>query len=495
MTCEELFAALRHSIRKYKKSVDAIPFAWPEQDIVHKEPETPEELLEIVEAVLAASVELNRVLEQSPSSILVADAEGRVTRLNGIFEFASKMDREDFRGLTSYDIERRGIFKPSASALVLHEKKKIGVIQHIAEDIVTFGNPVYNEGGEMVAITTNALLLGEINKLSALIEDTRTPVKEQNPPERHLVFESAAMKSILNMLDTVKNTNTSILLMGETGVGKGVLARYIHGTGNRSGGKMIEINCGAIPELLLESELFGYESGAFTGADHKGKPGLIEMSAGGTLFLDEISELPLALQVKLLHFLQDKEIIRLGGTEKIPINTRVIAASNKPLKEQVEKGLFRMDLYYRLNVIPVTIPPLRDRREDIVPIALQFAATFSERGGRPISLDNTMLAYLQSQPWPGNIRELENFVERLAVTEVGASMDILESPRHPHSPHHPGLAEPPFSRREAPARLPDLEREMVLAAYEKYKSSYKVAEALGISQSAAYRKIKKYLGR
>lgn len=489
MTNEELFEALKESVKEYKKSIDKITCAWPEQKILAKEPETPAETLEALRKILTCSKDLNLVLEQSPSSIFIANAQGEIMRLNYTFEFATKMDRRNFLGLTSYDLENKGIFRPSASFLVLKEKKKIGVIQHIAEDIVTFGNPVYDETGEIIAITTNALLLGEINNLSALLHDARGRSPEKKVPEQHLIFESEMMKTILNMVDVVKNTPTSILLMGETGVGKGILARYIHRTSNRAGAKIIEINCGAIPEPLLESELFGYESGAFTGANKKGKPGLIEMSDGGTLFLDEISELPLSLQVKLLHFLQDKEIIRLGSTEKIPIDVRVIAASNKPLKEQVEKGLFRTDLYYRLNVIPVTIPPLRERREDIIPIASYFAAKYSERNGRMINLDEETLDYLRHEQWPGNIRELENFIERLVVTVNAVKVDFLKTPPPPvptgEFPPKPG---------HKPARLDDIEREMVIRAYEKYQSSYKVAEELGISQTTAYRKIKKYLG-
>jgi transcriptional regulator with PAS, ATPase and Fis domain len=221
------------------------------------------------------------------------------------------------------------------------------------------------------------------------------------------------------------------------------------------------------------------------------------MSDGGTLFLDEISELPLTLQVKLLHFLQNKKIIRVGGTQEIPIDVRIIAASNKSLKEQVEKGLFRSDLFYRLNVIPIDIPPLRERREDIIPTAQYFVKKYSEKNGKIAYLEEATLNYLQNQEWSGNIRELENFIERLVVTGGAVSMEYNEQPKTNKDQMKINPA-PEDSTRirngEKPRKLDEIEREMIIKAYEKYKSSYKVAEELGISQTAAYRKIKKYIG-
>ena len=491
MTYEELYEALKAGIREYKKIIDDIIFAWPEKELLKKEPETPEEMLDVLQGVLECSKELNLVMEQSPSSIFVADSAGKTMRVNKAFEYVAKMDRESFLGRIVNDIEHEGIFKPSVCALALKEKRRVAVLQQIGqtEDIVVTGVPVYNERGGLFRVTTNALPLNEIDNLTAFIKGTRKQLKDKAMEEDRMIAESGIMKTILNLIDLVKNADTSILLTGETGVGKGVLARYIHSTSNRSKARMVEINCGAIPGPLLESELFGYESGAFTGADKRGKSGLIEMSDGGTLFLDEISELPLALQVKLLHFLQNKKIIRVGGTQEIPIDVRVIAASNKSLKEQVEKGLFRSDLFYRLNVIPVDIPPLRERREDIIPIAFHFVKKYSEKNGKKANLDDASLNYLHSQEWRGNIRELENFIERLVVTEGAVNMEYIEPPK---AGGDKGPA--PDKNSEKPRKLNDIERELIIKTYEKYRSSYKVAEELGISQTAAYRKIKKYIG-
>lgn len=491
MTNEELFEVLKVKILEYKEVVDDIVFAWPERELLKNVPETPEEMVEILQGIFDCSKELNQVMEQSPSSIFVADSAGKTIRVNKAFEYIAQMERESLLGRNVNNIEDEGLFKPSACALALREKRRVALLQQIGktEDIVVTGVPVYNERGGLFRVTTNALRLNEIDSLTSFIKGTRKQLREKGTEEERMIAESEIMKTILHLVDLIKNTDTSILLTGETGVGKGVLARYIHKTGSRSKARMVEINCGAIPEPLLESELFGYESGAFTGADKRGKSGLIEMSDGGTLFLDEISELPLTLQVKLLHFLQNKKIIRVGGTREIPIDVRVIAASNRSLKEQVEKGLFRSDLYYRLNVIPIDIPPLRERREDIIPIAQYFVTKYSEKNGKKVHLDDKALRFLQNEEWKGNIRELENFIERLVVTEGAVNIENPDSARSDHQDEE--RLEREQSRR--PRRLNDIEKEMIITAYEKYKSSYKVAEELGISQTAAYRKIKKYI--
>ena len=281
------------------------------------------------------------------------------------------------------------------------------------------------------------------------------------------------------------NTESTILIGGETGVGKSMLARYIHNTGNRKDKKMIEINCGAIPPALLESELFGYAGGAFTGANKNGKPGLIELCEGGSILLDEISELPLSLQVKLLHFLQNKKITRVGGTEDILVNVRVIAATNKNLEALVEKGEFRQDLYYRLNIVPMIIPPLRERKDDIMPAVDYFIDKYTKLYGKNLPVNQKCIDYFTNSQWKGNLRELENYIERLVVTEGlvdidNSSLFVTEYSTENNSEVTDTVA------------LNALEKEMILSAYKKYGSSYKVAKALGISQSTAYRKIKKY---
>lgn len=235
----------------------------------------------------------------------------------------------------------------------------------------------------------------------------------------------------------------------------------------------------------MESELFGYAGGAFTGANKNGKPGLIELCEGGSILLDEISELPLSLQVKLLHFLQNKKITRVGGTEDILVNVRVIAATNKNLEALVEKGEFRQDLYYRLNIVPMIIPPLRERKDDIMPAVDYFIDKYTKLYGKNLPVNQKCIDYFTNSQWKGNLRELENYIERLVVTEGLVDIDNNSLFVTEYSTEN-------NSEVTDTAALNALEKEMILSAYKKYGSSYKVAKALGISQSTAYRKIKKY---
>lgn len=305
------------------------------------------------------------------------------------------------------------------------------------------------------------------------------------------VGKSRALGDLLALTETVAPTDSTILVTGESGTGKEVLARYIHALSDRADGPFLSINCGALPESLLESELFGHVKGSFTGAV-KDKDGLLVAAKGGTFFLDEIGEMPPSLQVKLLRALQEREIIPVGATEAVPVDVRIIAATNRDLEDEIRRGNFRSDLYYRLNVIALHLPPLKERKDDIPLLANHFLARMAERLGREeIPLSDEALAVLMRYDWPGNVRELENALERAAVLTKGS---IVPS----------GL---PERVREAPApslvgdRLPSnptldiIEQayiQWVLAAEGGNKS--RAAEVLGIDPSTLYRKLSRYGG-
>jgi transcriptional regulator with PAS, ATPase and Fis domain len=274
-------------------------------------------------------------------------------------------------------------------------------------------------------------------------------------------------------------------------VGKSVFAKLIHNKSRRRDKPFIEINCGAIPGNLLESELFGYESGSFTGANIKGKTGLIELAQGGTLFLDEVSELPLDLQVKVLSVVQNKNVLPVGGTESIHVDFRLIAASNKNLEKLVERGLFREDLYYRLKVIPIDIPPLKERREDIVHMCIFFMDKFNETYHLNKSLSYMVMEIFQKYEWPGNIRELENLIERLVLTSETDRIGVECLPEEMQ--HLEGRLDFSSEKHSLSEALEKLEGYLVRKAYDQCGTTVGVADILEISQPTAVRKIKKYV--
>jgi DNA-binding NtrC family response regulator len=243
---------------------------------------------------------------------------------------------------------------------------------------------------------------------------------------RNIVARSPKMQEVLATVERVASTQSTVLLGGESGVGKDLIARAIHEHSRRASGPFIKINCTAIPENLLESELFGYEKGAFTGAN-TAKPGKFELADKGTIFLDEIGDVPGSIQVKLLHVLQDREFERLGGTKTLKVDVRVVAATNQDLRAALEQGTFREDLYYRLNVVPISIPPLRERKEEIPYLADHFIARFARESGKPLSdITPAALRLLMDFHWPGNVRELENIIERAVALSAGTVIDVAD---------------------------------------------------------------------
>jgi DNA-binding NtrC family response regulator len=244
-------------------------------------------------------------------------------------------------------------------------------------------------------------------------------------PDSPVTPTSPAMREAERTLARAANATATVLLRGETGTGKGLAARSLHEASARKAGPFVTVQCGALPEALIESELFGHEKGAFTGAACR-KPGRVELARGGTLFLDEIGDVPLAMQAKLLRLVQERRFERVGGTETLVADVRFVAATHRPLESMITAGTFREDLFYRLNVVPVVLPPLRDRPEDVSPLAARFAAAFGAANGRPDArFTDAALASLARAPWPGNVRQLENLVERLVVL---ADAPVIDAP-------------------------------------------------------------------
>ena len=297
---------------------------------------------------------------------------------------------------------------------------------------------------------------------------------------------------------TAADTKATILIRGEQGVGKEVIAKLIHEKSSRRNKPYIVINCAAIPESLIESELFGYEEGAFTGAREGGKLGKFELANGGTLFLDEIGDMPLSMQAKLLRVLENSEIEKIGSKKNKPIDVRVIAATNQPLEELIRKKKFRSDLYYRLNVVSITIPPLREREYDAIHLANHFLGEYNKKYGKNISLSREVYQLILEYDWPGNVRELRNFIEQGVILARGdqitledlpknySSMDkVLEEKTQEGEGNSIGLGEGPLKDM-----LAKYEREILKKFLSKYDDYDKIANLLGISKRSLYRKIK-----
>lgn len=317
-------------------------------------------------------------------------------------------------------------------------------------------------------------------------------LKNYEPDEGMLVGNSQFMKDLKKMVKQLATVDCTVLLMGESGTGKEVVVTAIHEYGKKSG-PIVKVNCGAIPENLLESELFGYEQGAFTGAKTSGKAGKFEEAHNGTLFLDEIGEMPLHLQVKLLRVLQEKEVIRVGGSKTTQVNARILAATNKDLHSMVEQGKFREDLFYRLNVVPITIPPLRERKEDIMPLILHFKTKYQTKYQTRRNCSSEVVRLFLAYDWPGNVREMENLLERLIVLldpaeEITPQILIKNFLSITRQQLEKDVAVNKLITIKEATEI--IERELINMALTKYKTLKEVADVLGVDQSTICRKLK-----
>ncbi len=426
---------------------------------------------------------LEIIFDNLYNGIYVVDGRGVSIGVNKTFEEMSGFTNEELVGRSLYDlVGKDNYFSGSASLLVLERKCPVTATYSTSTNrkLLVKGRPIFNLKGEIDYVINTIWDLTVVQYSQQIDADT---ARNQRLSEDDIVTCSDKMMEIIDLALRVAATDSTILLSGESGVGKSLLARTIHRSSERKGKALMQINCAAIPENLIESELFGYEGGSFTGADHKGKAGLLEMAEGGTVFLDEISELPLHLQSKLLNVIQEKSFLRVGGRVIQYADFRLIAATNKDLAELVSLGLFREDLYYRLNVVPITIPPLRERREDIPTLIQHFVEKYNRKYNSYKKFSESLINQLVAMTWKGNIRELENLVERCIVTTVG---DYIT----PDKAQIPGLKSTLAEGIGLKEMLAEREREILLQTKEQYGTSRRVAAVLGISQASAARKLK-----
>ena len=448
--------------------------------------------------------EFENIINAIHDDILISDGEGRVIMVSHTFEHLYGISKESAVGMTVYELEHKGYFKPSVVSMVLKCGKSVTMNQknNKGRVIVITATPVFDGEGKIqyvVSFSRDVTDMINLQKQYSQLEDRLVRYEEELEQLRSInveidgiVAKSASMRNILALINRIAPFDANVLLEGKSGVGKSMTAKLIHKKSGRAEGPFIEINCGAIPRNLLESELFGYEKGSFTGANKEGKKGLIEFAHEGTLFLDEISELPIDLQVKVLNVIQDKCITRVGGAKKINVDFRLIAASNKDLKKIIEENLFREDLYYRLDVIPIVIPPLNQRTDDIIPMIVFFTDKFNKKYGMNKAFSKNAFDAMEKYEWPGNIRELENLIERVILTTDQNIIDINDLPDHIAGVMDLSIGNVPKSLIET---LEELEGKLVKNAYRKCGTTIGVAEILDISQPTAVRKIQKYVKR
>ena len=439
--------------------------------------------------------ELIPILDSISDAIFIDDAQGFTIWINKASEELYRIKREDVIGKHVSFLEREGIFTPSVARLVMEQKKEVTIIHQNRDGkrLLTTGIPIMDAENNMTKIITTTHDTTELVNLQNELESVQNALSGLNAAEGFggIVANSPAMYNVIQLTKRLADVDSTVLITGESGVGKGVIARLLHENGSRKGYPFVKVNCGAIPENLIESELFGYETGAFTGSRREGKKGLFETADKGTIFLDEISELPLNLQVKLLQVIQEREIVRVGGVESIPINVRIIAATNKDLLTLVNEGKFREDLYYRLNVVPINIPPLRERPEDIIPMIRIFLNENNKKMKEHKEIDSKAIAILIKYPWPGNVRELQNIIERLVITTKGSTILPQNLPSFIHEAVKGGDTRIPAAK-SLKAALEHAEREILLKAKKQYKTTRAMAKALGVSQPTIVRKLQKY---
>ncbi|MEQ8201100.1 MAG: sigma 54-interacting transcriptional regulator [Syntrophomonadaceae bacterium] len=460
-----------------------------------------------LEDVKELNREMDAIFESSYDGLYLTDGEGITLRVNEAFENLTGVPGSDMVGLNVEDLVReRGIVSESVSAMVFRERKPVTIMQKTlaGRDALTTGTPVFDRKGKIFRVVSNVRDITELMQLKLQLEKAQGLSKHFQSELKalqvqyigcsKLIVGSRVMKELLDKVIRLAQVDSTVLISGESGTGKELIAEAIHNNSARKNGPFIKINCGAISKHLLESELFGYDPGAFTGAKKGGKAGYFELADGGTILLDEISELSFNLQVNLLRIIQSKEVIRVGGEKTIPVDVRILAATNRNIDELVSKNLFREDLYYRLNVVPIEIPPLRSRKEEIPLLAAHFVQMFNKKYKMEKELSSNVIDILMEYDWPGNVRELENIIERLVVTTPGDILTSEDLPLHLQDGHQKEIHPKIFVDGVMPIKeaIEYVEKEIISHAYSRYRATREVAKHLGIDSSTVLRKAAKY---
>ena len=474
-------------------------------------PERFEEMAVRLEAYQSLFLQLQAVFDSSSDGIWVTDGEGVITNVNKASIELNGMKGVPLIGKNVSDIVAMGGVDRAVTLEVMKHRRQISLIQHIkstGRHLLATGTPVFDDSGKLALVVVNERDLTELNNLRrdlAIAKQSQESVSNElksflmlEGDSSGVVAESKAMRRILAMALKLAQLNVSnILLTGESGVGKGMLAKFLHSNSRRKDKPFLSINCAALPESLFESELFGYEGGAFTGAREGGRHGLMSLAADGTLFLDEVGEMPLPLQAKLLTCLDQNEFIPIGGNKPVKVRCALIFATNKDLEELVRQKRFRRDFFYRLSAFSLDIPPLRERKEDIFELARRFLKSSNEEFKTDKFLSQPALDLLHEHEFNGNVRELRSLIRKGVVMSedndlasyLGLCLGRTDlSPFRVEGPTETSMA----TVRSMPQAVASLEREMLLQARTACANTREMAALLGVNQSTVVRKLAKY---
>ncbi len=450
---------------------------------------------------------LTGILDLLHDGIYISDSTGKTLMINKPYEKLTGIAAETVMGRNVMDLVREGVFSTIVNPDVVATRDIVTLVQEVnGRKVVLHGHPVFDREGkvELVVtfvrdVTVLSRLKEEVNAQKTLVEYYQRQVSTLDPEDVFLddgiVAVSEPFLEIIKLVGNIAPTDVTVLILGETGVGKDVVAKRIHQRSSRAAQSFLKVDCSAIPESLVESELFGYAPGAFSGAHSKGKQGYFARANNGTLFLDEVGELSLPMQTKLLRAIHDQEIIRVGSTNVTKINVRIVAATNKDLQDAVDKGSFRSDLFYRLKVAVIKIPPLRERKDDILPLVKVYLQRFNNQYNKKVYLSSRAENILLHYEWPGNVRELENFVHSLVVNTPKPRVSCTDLP--PDFSEKSGLncMRSDFSNYDVGNRplkdiIGDIERDLINDAISVYGSVTKAAKALQVDRSTLFRKVK-----
>lgn len=468
--------------------VETEPVTPADREYIIQSLKTIPQVVDVVEIKLMPHQEraeqIKAVLASVSEGIVAINHEGKIIQYNPAAERIIRLPYHNVIGKHLTEISPNPPLLETLKSGKVYNNREI-VIEDTQSHYLASGRPIADPTGQIIGAVAVLKDISDVRELVYTVTGQLTFTFAE------IIHTSGAMQRAINMAKTIAQGDSTVLIRGETGTGKELFARAIHAASGRAMKMFVPLNCAAIPDTLLESELFGYEEGAFTGATKGGKQGLFEFANNGTIFLDEIGEVSSHLQAKLLRVLQDGKVRRIGGGREIQVDVRILAATNRNLEDMIAKGTFREDLYYRLNVIPLFLPPLRERREDIPLLAQVFLHRSAAKLQKPIeTFSETALEKLSQYHWPGNIRELENVIER-AVNIVNDRVILAENIilDQAFTPAPPKTAP---NDRTLEETIAEVEREVLIKALDKHHTSRQLGAALGLSHTAVLKKLKKY---